>query len=138
MTYQVLCGYDGSASAEKAFDFSVALTKAFAGRLHVLAVAHPPEPPEDVETEALLEMAQDRFKTDFERLRTCTSAAGVVATFEVSAGHPAEQLLYYADQLKADQIVLGHRGRNRFHRWLMGSVSQRVISCASSTVTIVP
>ena len=33
MTYQVLCAYDRSASAEKAFEFSMALGKAFHGEL---------------------------------------------------------------------------------------------------------
>jgi nucleotide-binding universal stress UspA family protein len=129
--------YDGSAAAEKGFDFAVALTKAFAGELHVLAVARPPEPPEDVETEALRDSAEEHFKKDFERLRARASSAAVPTRFEVSAGHPAEQILYHADRLKADQIVLGHRGKNVFKRWLMGSVSQRVISYANSTVTVV-
>jgi len=137
MTYQILCGYDGSAAAEKAFDFAVTLAKAFAGQLHVLAVAHPPEPPEDIENEAVLESAEEHFNKEFDRLRARAAAAGVVTTFEVSAGHPAEQILYHADRLKADQIVLGHRGKNKFKRWLMGSVSQRVISYATSTVTVV-
>ena len=137
MTYRVLCGYDGSQAAENAFGFALTLAKAFSGELHVLAVAHPPEPPEDVETEALLESAEEHFKKEFDRLRVKASNAGVAVTFEVSAGHPAEQILYHADRLKVDQIVLGHRGRNTFKRWLMGSVSQRVISYANSTVTVV-
>lgn len=31
--------------------------------------------------------------------------------------------------------VLGHRGKNAFLRWLMGSVSQRVIAYANCSVT---
>ncbi|HUN94058.1 MAG TPA: universal stress protein [Burkholderiaceae bacterium] len=137
MTYQVLCAYDGSPSAEKAFDFAVTLAKNFRGQLHVLAVVQPLEPAEDVETEALMETGQERFAKDFDRLRSRASQAGVGAGFEVSVGHPAEQILYHADQWKADHIVLGHRGKNTFKRWLMGSVSQRVISYATSMVTVV-
>ena len=113
------------------------LTKAFAGELHVLAVAQPREPPEDVETEALLDEARERFNMEFERLRALASAAGLKATFDVAVGHPAEQILYQADRVSADHIVMGHRGKNTFKRWLMGSVSQRVISYANSTVTVV-
>jgi nucleotide-binding universal stress UspA family protein len=137
MTYSVLCAYDGSTSAEHAFGHALALAKAFAGELHVLAVAQPPEPPEDVETEALLDAAQERFNKQFEKLRVRAQAAGIKTSFEVCVGHPAEQILYHADGLHADNIVLGHRGKNAFKRWLMGSVSQRVISYATSTVTIV-
>jgi nucleotide-binding universal stress UspA family protein len=137
MSYRILCAFDGSPAAERAFDHAVALAKAFTGELHVLAVAHPPEPPEDVETEALLESAQEHFNQQFEALRRRAAAAGIDAQFEVSVGHPAEQILYHADSLPADNIVLGHRGKNAFKRWLMGSVSQRVISYAHSTVTVV-
>lgn len=137
MTYQVLCAYDGSPSAEKAFEFAVTLAKNFQGELHVLAVVQPPEPAEDVETEALLESGQERLTKDFEPLRARASQAGVAAEFEVAVGHPAEQILYHADHWKADHIVLGHRGKNTFTRWLMGSVSHRVISYATSVVTVV-
>jgi nucleotide-binding universal stress UspA family protein len=137
MTYQVLCAYDGSPSADKAFVFSLTLAKALEGEVHVLAVVQPPEPMEDIETEAFLESGQERFDTSFAGLRKLASDAGVRADFEVAVGHPAEQILYHADQLHADHIVLGHRGKNKFTRWLMGSVSQRVISYANSIVTVV-
>jgi len=103
--------------------------------VHVLAVVQPPEPMKDIETEALLESGQDRFDKLFDSLRK--RAVDAKANFELAVGHPAEQILYRADQLGADHIVLGHRGKNRFARWLMGSVSQRVISYASSLVIIV-
>jgi nucleotide-binding universal stress UspA family protein len=137
MNTRILCGYDGSAAADKAFEFAVALASAFRGELQVLAVAQPPEPAEDVETEALLESAQDRFEKLFVSLKARTKAAGLTPAFEVSVGHPAEQILYRADSWNADHIVLGHRGKNAFRRWLMGSVSNRVISYATCTVTVV-
>lgn len=61
MNGRILCGYDGSAAAEKSFEYALTLAAAFSAELCVLAVAQPPEPPEDVETEALLESAQARF-----------------------------------------------------------------------------
>ncbi len=137
MNARILCGYDGSTAAGKAFDFAVSLAAAFGGELRVLAVAQPPEPPEDVETEALLESAQVHFEKQFAALRQNASAKGVSPQFEVASGHPAEQILYHADRWKTDHIVLGHRGKNMFQRWLMGSVSHRVLSYATCTVTIV-
>jgi nucleotide-binding universal stress UspA family protein len=137
MNSRILCAYDGSAAAEKAFDYAVALAAAFRGDLHILAVAQPPEPPDDVETEALLESARERFETQFAALRTRATAAGVTPGFEVSVGHPAEQILYHADALHADQIVMGHRGKSTVERWLMGSISKRIISYASCSVTVV-
>ena len=137
MTSKILCAYDGSAAAEKAFNYAVSLSAAFDVQLHVLAVAQPPEPPEDVETEALLESAQEHFERQYATLRAKAAAKGVTPQFEVSVGHPAEQILYHADSLGAGHIVLGHRGKNAFQRWLMGSVSKRIISYATCSVTVV-
>lgn len=137
MNGRILCGYDGSAAAEKSFEYALTLAAAFSAELCVLAVAQPPEPPEDVETEALLESAQARFEQQFAALRQKAAAIGQTPLFEVAAGHPAEQILYHADSWQADHIVLGHRGKNMFRRWLMGSVSHRVLSHATCTVTIV-
>ena len=119
MNSKILCAYDGSQAAEKAFDYALALAVAFSADLSVLAVAQPPEPREDVETEALLESAQEHFEDDFAKLRKKADAARLSAKFEVAVGHPAEQILYHADSLGADHIVLGHRGKNAFQRWLM-------------------
>ena len=137
MNSRILCAYDGSPAADKAFDYELALAAAFGGELHVLAVAQPPEPPEDVETAALLESAQEHFEKQFAVLRAKPAVRSLAPKFEVSAGHPAEQILYQADRLHADHIVLGHRGKNVFQRWLMGSVSHRVISYAVCSVTAV-
>ena len=35
MSYRILCGYDQSNGAEKAFEFAVQLAKKFEGELHV-------------------------------------------------------------------------------------------------------
>lgn len=137
MNARILCAYDGSSAAEKAFDFALKQASSFKAELRVLAVAQPPDPPEDVETEALLESAQDHFEKLFAALAARAAIAGVKPAFEVASGHPAEQILYHADGWSADHIVLGHRGKNLFQRWLMGSVSHRVISYATCTVTIV-
>jgi nucleotide-binding universal stress UspA family protein len=137
MNSRILCAYDGSKAAEKAFDYALALATAFSAELSVLAVAQPPEPPEDVETGAMLESARERFEKAFAALRAKADAVHVAPKFEVAVGHPPEQILYHADSFGADHIVLGHRGKNAFERWLMGSVSKRVISYASCSVTVV-
>ncbi len=137
MNSRILCAYDGSKAADKAFDYALALSAAFKAEMCVLAVAQPPEPPEDVETEALLESAEEHFKEDFATLQRKAETARVGVKFKVAAGHPAEQILHHADSFDADHVVLGHRGKNAFQRWLMGSVSKRVISYANCCVTVV-
>jgi nucleotide-binding universal stress UspA family protein len=137
MLKKILAAYDSSKSAERAFEFAIELAKAFHATLTVLSVARPPEPPTMVETSALLEAAQEQFEREFVRLREAAKSAGVTLETQVVVGHPAEQIVYQATEQKVDLIVMGHRGKSRIERWLLGSVSKRVLSYAPCAVTIV-
>ncbi len=137
MNARILCAYDGSAAADKAFDYAVALAAAFDGILHVVAVAQPPDPPEAVNTEALLDSMRAHYEAQFAALATRIAATQVIPRFEVAVGHPAEQILQHGDALGVDHIVMGHRGKSRIERWLMGSISKRIIAYAPCNVTVV-
>ncbi|MCX7045031.1 MAG: universal stress protein [Candidatus Sumerlaeota bacterium] len=137
MLNRILLAYDGSQPAERAFEFALELAQAFHAPLIVLSVARPSEPPTMVETEAILEAATEHFEKDFERLRSHARETGVVFEARVVVGHPADQIIHAASQEKADMIVMGHRGKSLIQRWLLGSISKRVVSYAHCTVTIV-
>jgi nucleotide-binding universal stress UspA family protein len=57
--------------------------------------------------------------------------------FHVSVGHPAEQIVRYAEQHGIDHIVVGRRGHTMFERWLIGSVARQVVAYAHCAVTVV-
>jgi len=57
--------------------------------------------------------------------------------FEIKAGHPAEQIIFYAEQNDIDHIVMGHRGNTFFQRWLLGSVAKQVMIYAHCAITII-
>lgn len=103
----------------------------------MLAVARPPEPPEDVETEAILENAEAHYKELFDALKTEAASQGLIPRFEIVAGHPANQIVYRAEQNGVDLIVVGHRGRSFFERLLVGSVSKQVLTHAHCPVLVV-
>ena len=102
-----------------------------------LAVARPPEPPEEVETEAAIESAREHYQQQFAVLQARAAKAGVKASFVVLVGHPAEQIVHYAETHGVDHIVLGHRGKTLFRRWLIGSTSKQVMHYAHCTTTVV-
>jgi nucleotide-binding universal stress UspA family protein len=137
MPKKILVAYDGSEPADKAYAFALDLAKHYAAPLLVLSVARPPEPPEDVETEAMLENAEQHYKERFEAMRRQAEAQGLKPEFRVVVGHPAEQIIYAAEKEGVDHIVLGHRGKSFFERWRMGSVSKQVMNYAHCAVTVV-
>jgi nucleotide-binding universal stress UspA family protein len=137
MTYRVLCAYDQSAGAEKAFAMAVEIAKRFQGELHVVSVFEPAEASRGVKSEALLETARAQFADAFEALRQKCAVAGVVVDTAVLVGAPAQQILRRAEELKADHVVVGQRGKNSFERSTVGSVSLRLVTQGSGVTTVV-
>lgn len=137
MYRRILVGYDGSKSGDKAFDSALALAKNHGAELYVLTVARPPEIGDDVETEAVIENSREHHRKLLAPLRKKAAQGGVKAHFEVAVGHPAEQIISHADHHQADLIVVGDRGRSRFARLLLGSVSKSVVQYANRPVLVV-
>jgi nucleotide-binding universal stress UspA family protein len=137
MYRKILVGYDGSDAGRKAFDSALDLAKKDGAELWVLSVARPPEIGDDVETEAVIENSREYHRKLLAPLRRQTEQAGVKGHFEVTVGHPAEQIIYSADQHQVDLIVVGDRGRSRFTRLLLGSISKTVVQYAARPVLVV-
>jgi nucleotide-binding universal stress UspA family protein len=138
MISRILLGYDGSSASKGALDFALDLANRYGAELHVLAVARPPEFGTEVETEDSIEQGR-RHCAQLLRPLKAKWGEGTMpkVTFEVSVGHPAEQLLLHAERVGANHIVVGHRGHSAFNRWLLGSVARQVIVHATCAVTVV-
>lgn len=137
MISRVLLGYDGSSAAKEAADFSIDLARRYGAELLVLAVARPPDFGTEVETEGMIEQGRRHCSHLMHTLKTRLANEAIQATFEIAVGHPAEQILLYAERHNVDHIVVGHRGRTMLKRWLLGSVARQVIAHASCGVTVV-
>jgi nucleotide-binding universal stress UspA family protein len=137
MYKRILVGYDGSDAGKKAFETALQLAATHGAELYVLSVSRPPEIGNDVETEAVIENSQRYHQELLAELKPEVAAKGVKAYFEVAVGHPAEQIIYDADRRAVDLIVVGDRGRSKFTRWLLGSVSKQVVQYASRPVMVV-
>lgn len=136
MTRRILLAYDGSAASNAAADFAIDLARHYGAELHVLSVLRPPDFGEEVETKAALENARRHMDSALAPLRALLAKQPVPATFHVLVGHPAEQIVRFAEQHGIDHIVVGHRGHSVFERWLLGSVARQVIAYAHCAVTV--
>ena len=137
MYSKILVGYDGSDHGKKAFDAALDLAARDGAELHVLAVVRTLDVPDDVETEAVIENSTKHHREMMEPLVREVRTRKVDARFDVVVGHPAEQIIYRSDEIKADLIVVGDRGRSKFTRLLLGSVSRDVAQHAGRPVLIV-
>lgn len=137
MIAKILLGYDGSASAERALGFAIEIAQKFGSELHVLAVARPPDLGTEIEVEPVIERELKHYESVLAGMSEKLSGSGLASRSEVVVGHPAEQLLRYAETHDIDHIVVGNRGRSLFERLLLGSIARQVLAHAPCNVTIV-
>lgn len=133
----IVVGYDGSTAARKAFDAALELAARDHAQLHVVSVGRPSEIADDVETEAVIEHTRAYHRRLLAELKASAATKQVKTHYEVAVGHPAEQIIYYADRIGGDLIVVGDRGRSNFARLLLGSVSKQVTEHAGRPVLVV-
>ncbi|HHO46869.1 MAG TPA: universal stress protein [Desulfobacteraceae bacterium] len=134
---KILIAFDGSSSANKAFDLALRMCPEDGPEIIVASVVQPPEQAEIVEMEAVIDSARDQFEKLFAELRDKAAAvSGPIAT-EILIGHPADQIVHYAAENQCDVILVGQRGKSRIEQWLLGSVSKRIATYAHCTVIIV-
>lgn len=134
---RILIAFDGSDPAKRAFRRALEMARLYEARLFSLAVAQLPEPAAMVESTALLEQVAEHFEKDFAEQQAEAEAAGVELETQTVVGHVAEQIVHFAAEHQIDLIVMGHRGKSLIQRWLLGSVSKRVLSYAPCSVLVV-
>lgn len=64
-------------------------------------------------------------------------AAGIKHNIVIKRGHISDEIMALANKDKVDLIVMGAKGRSGFVDALMGSVAQRISSCAKQPVLLV-
>ena len=136
---EILVPTDGSAAAERSIDEAIELAVATDARLHALYVV-------DTRTLSGLPSAQGstieqaleaQGDAAVEGVRDRAEAAGLSVTTTVAVGNPATEILAYADDAPVDAIVMGTHGRTGVDRFLLGSVTERVLRRASAPVLVV-
>jgi nucleotide-binding universal stress UspA family protein len=138
MLNKLLIAFDGSEQSYRAFDFALEMSRlcGSAPEITVLSVTQPAEPA-GRESDSLLESARKVYEHLFKGLRDKALKVNVEIATEIIVGHPAHEIIEYAEKKKTDIVIMGQRGRSKVAKFLLGSVSKRVSTYAPCTVTIV-
>jgi nucleotide-binding universal stress UspA family protein len=137
MLKTILVAFDGSDQSRKAFAFALEVAAKFEAKMVVVGVIRLPEPAISIEIDAMLDRGKEHFAEEFRELEIESQQLGVAVDSRVVVGHPAEQIVREAEDTHADLIVMGRRGMTRATRWILGSVSERVLRYAHCPVTVV-
>jgi nucleotide-binding universal stress UspA family protein len=143
---KILIAYDGSESSKKAVDFVREIAKS-EDEVIILTVI-PAELLSSTFTKMLLptidlatvakdssfkERAEETLREVAEKLR------GVVANVEtlVESGDPADEILVTAKSKGCNLIVVGYKGYGKEGRFLIGSVTDKIVRHAYCSVVVV-
>ena len=144
----ILCGTDGSETAEKALGAAARLSLHLSAKLHVIHVPKPDSVytatdamagigmvsvfPNEEEVKA----ATDRIFADAQGI---VQAAGAeIAETHVRRGDPGGAVAETAKEIGADLVVLGRRGLGSFAGLMVGSTTQRAQHLCHCAVLTVP
>ena len=136
---QILVPIDGSDGSRRAVEAALQLAASLGAEVVLLEVIEDPgplptyneKPPEGRDRDEWL------FEERFKPMRPVLEHTEVPWRREVEHGYPADQICRVAEEEGYDLIVMGHRGMSAVGRFLMGSVSDRVVHHAPCNVMIV-
>lgn len=125
---RVLLPTDGSETAAQAAPHAIGHAARFDADLHALFVIEQATSPGVVgQAEAAQDALGERGREAIDTIREEAREAGVQVDGAVRMGVPSQEILSYADEVDADLVVMSTHGRSGVGRFLMGSVTERVL-----------
>ncbi|PSP41003.1 universal stress protein [Halobacteriales archaeon QH_10_70_21] len=134
---RILLPTDGSDASDRAVEQAVGLARETGAELHVLFVVedipYAPEMMDDTVEEELQGIGEEAIAA----IEARADEAGVDVVSAIRKGAPHSAILEYADGEGVDAIVMGTHGRSGLDRYLLGSVTERVVRTADVPVLTV-
>lgn len=140
MYKRILLPLDGSLLAEQALSHAIALAKCFQSEIVVLQVQVPLQRSPEKGDAAILRADNEITVHIREYLESVTARIqehGIKAQMVTIKGRPHLQIIQYAEMNQVDLIVLSARGQSGLSRWMMGSITDRVVRGATVPVLMV-
>lgn len=138
MYTEILVPTDGSPASDAAIEHAIDIADRYDARVHALYVVDGAaystlEAGADVVVEALESEGDEATR----RVSTAAETAGVDCTTSVVTGTAYRSIRDYVDEHEVDMIVMGTHGRKGLDRYLLGSVTERVVRTSDVPVLTV-
>jgi nucleotide-binding universal stress UspA family protein len=155
MLKHILLPLDGSEIAEKAVEHAQKLVNP-GGEITLLVAVDAPEyinysiygtqpiaptvvsPQTAFDYQALTDEMVAQSNTYLERIAQDLQSSGYKVQRMVELGSAADLIVDTAEKLGVDAIVMSTHGRSGLSRWLLGSVTSKVLGHASCPVYVIP
>ncbi len=152
MLKHILIPLDGSQLAERALDYAQHLFGADTRVTLIMAVDPPEVIPygtyggspggglieSRVDYQSLAEDMHQQSKLYLERVAADFKKRGINVSCRAEIGTPVDVIIDTAREIQADTIVMSTHGRSGLTRWLLGSVTQKILTSAPCPVYVIP
>lgn len=136
---KILVTHDGSKASDKALKKAVEIGSKFEASITVLSVIPELYLAElsDMDRQRLVQVMTEETHNAMEKIRASLAGKSIEAKIILRQGDPAEKILETAKKMKVDLIVTGSHGRHGAKKFLLGSVSSRIVDYATCPVLVV-
>jgi nucleotide-binding universal stress UspA family protein len=135
---EILLPSDGSPAADAALDHALDIAATSDARLHVLYVVDQSAIDGLVSESELVAVALENEGTEtVEAIEKAAADRDLDVVTNVVTGRPARTILDYVADNGIDLVVMGTHGRRGLDRYLLGSVTERVVRGSDVSVLVV-
>lgn len=135
---RVLLPTDGSDASQNAIEYAVGTAAQHNATLHTLHVIDAgPDSTQDTAGGLSADELNKEAKGYLESVTERANNAGVVVEASIESGVAHRSIIEYVDENDIDLVIMGTRGRSGIHRFLLGSVAEKVIRTVDAPVMTV-
>ena len=137
---KILIATDGSENTRKAVKYGIELARIAGADVHAVYVLDAgafATLPMDAAWESMYELLRVEGSEAIKYVEDLGAEAGVPVESVVLDGHPAYEIVSYAQENGLDLIVMGTLGKTGLDRILVGSVASKVVHTSTIPVMVV-
>jgi len=136
----ILVPTDFSENADRALATAIQFARAFEAQIQLLHIYDIPDTSTVYEVTfpaGVVEGIRKAARLKLEALKEQATAEGIELSTELVFGSASQRIVEYAEESKADLIVMGTRGHGRLTHFFLGSVAERTLRTAPCPVLTV-
>jgi nucleotide-binding universal stress UspA family protein len=136
---RILVAHDGSKLSDKALKKAAEMALAFDASITVLSVIPELYLTElsDLDRQRIVDALTEETNAAMEKVRVSLSGKSIDAKTIIRQGPAAEKILETAQKMKVSLLVAGSHGRHGAKKFLLGSVSSKLVDYACCPVLII-
>lgn len=137
---KILIATDGSEYTKNSVDYGIDLAKNTGAKLHAIYVVDTAafaSIPMDAAWESMYELLRQEGDEATKYVADMAEADGLDVDRNTVEGHPADEIIKYAEKNSISLIVMGTLGKSGLDRFLLGSVAEKVVRTSKIPVLVV-